>query len=119
MKKWLAWLGCVLFVFSANGFASGTLTELERSVKAVSPADGIVLWDEFTLKNSNLEAEQQAKVYYLYGQLYEKTRQLDLSIDSYDKGIELVRFLPITDVLIDSHLERSFAIQRSRGILFR
>jgi len=110
MKKWLTWLGCVLFVFSTNGFASDTLTELERAAKAVSPADGIELLNKFDLKNSKLEAEQQAKVHFLYGQLYEKTRQLDQSIDSYDKGIELVRYLPITDVLIDSHLERSFAI---------
>ncbi|WP_144211603.1 tetratricopeptide repeat-containing diguanylate cyclase [Shewanella donghaensis] len=108
-RRFTAWLCSFLFVVSVNGFANEALIQLEKSAEALSPAEGIELLDQFDLDNSEFDAESQAKFYFLYGQLYEKTRQLDLSIASYGKGIAFVKDLPVTDVLVDSYLERSFA----------
>ncbi|MCL1067354.1 GGDEF domain-containing protein [Shewanella olleyana] len=94
---------------SINGFAN-TLDILESAVLAVNPQEGVVLLNQFDIANSELTPQQQAKVFFLYGQVYEKNRELNKSITSYDKGIALVKYLPISDILIDSHLERSFAL---------
>ncbi|MEZ9140062.1 MULTISPECIES: diguanylate cyclase [unclassified Shewanella] len=129
MQNWRVWLCCAIFAFSASGVANtldinsrdinshdinshdiNSLDILEESALSVSPQEGIALLDQFGLGNNGLKPELQAKVWFLYGQLYEKARELDKAIASYDKGIALVKYLPITDVLIDSHLEKSFAL---------
>ncbi|WP_220752533.1 MULTISPECIES: tetratricopeptide repeat-containing diguanylate cyclase [Shewanella] len=110
VKRWRICLFGCLFVLSASGFAKETLLELQKTVAKVSPAEAVVLLDKFDITSSGFSPEEQAQVYFLYGQAYEKTRQLNQAINSYDKGIALVKYLPVSDILIDSHLERSFAL---------
>lgn len=90
--------------------ANDILTQLEVLVSKDSPAGGLKLLDSFDIEANQLTPNDNARLYFLYGQLYEKTRQLDLAIASYDKGIALVESLTVSDILIDSYLERSFAV---------
>ncbi len=108
-RGWIFCLCGCLLMFTTEGLANPTLNQLETDVYAVTPAEAINLLDQFDLNNHDFTPEEQAKVYFLYGQIHEKLRQLDLAISSYDKGIALVKYLSISEVLIDSHLERSFA----------
>ncbi|WP_228768359.1 GGDEF domain-containing protein [Shewanella sp. TC10] len=110
MKRWRVCLFGCLSLLCGNVFANETLIELQNAVADVTPAEAVVLLDEFDITNSGLSAQQQAQAYFLYGQAYEKTRDLNQAIESYDKGIALVKYLPVSDILIDSHLERSFAL---------
>ena len=89
--------------------ANDVLTELKNYSNTHTAEQSIVYLNQFDLDNSDFSAEEKAKFYFQYGQLFEQTRQLDLSIASYDKGISYVEALPVTDILIDSYLERSFA----------
>jgi diguanylate cyclase (GGDEF)-like protein len=101
-----------LLIISNNGIANANamLTDFEDFIALNSISDSLKQLDQFDLANSDFSLEEQAKFYFLYGQVYEKNRQLDFAISSYDKGIALVKALPVTDVLIDSYLERSFAV---------
>ncbi|QQX80943.1 GGDEF domain-containing protein [Shewanella sp. KX20019] len=90
--------------------ANDALTQLETLVNEGSPSEGLELLEQLDIKASELTAYDNARLYFLYGQLYEKTRQLDLAIASYDIGIALVEPLAVSDILIDSYLERSFAL---------
>ncbi|WP_076538334.1 GGDEF domain-containing protein [Shewanella sp. UCD-KL21] len=99
----------MLFLVSLSAVANDGFLKLEQSIKGLSATESIALLDQFDLTGSNFDAESQAKYYFVYGQQYEKTRQLELAIASYDKGIALVSSLAVTDILIDSYLERSFA----------
>ncbi|GAA0784101.1 MULTISPECIES: GGDEF domain-containing protein [Pseudomonadati] len=89
--------------------ANDVLTELKNYTNTHTAEQSIAHLNQFDLDNSDFSAEEKAKFYFQYGQLFEQTRQLDLSIASYDKGISYVEALPVTDILIDSYLERSFA----------
>jgi diguanylate cyclase (GGDEF)-like protein len=99
-----------LLIISSNSSANTILTEFEDFIALNPISDSLKKLDQFDLSSSAFSLEEQAKFYFLYGQVYEKNRQLDLAISSYDKGITLVKALPVTDVLIDSYLERSFAV---------
>jgi diguanylate cyclase (GGDEF)-like protein len=90
--------------------ANDALTQLEILAKESSAAEGLSLLDSFDIEANQLTPKDHARLYFLYGQLYEKTRQLDLAIASYDKGIAFVESLAVSDILIDSYLERSFAV---------
>ena len=96
-------------LFCGLSHANDVLTELKNYASTHSAEQSIAHLNQFDLDNSGFSAEDKAKFYFQYGQLFEQTRQLDLSIASYDKGISYVESLPVTDILIDSHLERSFA----------
>lgn len=109
MRRFIPWLCSMLFLASLSAVANDAFLKLEQSIKGLSAAESIALLDQFDLTGSNFDAESQAKYYFVYGQQYEKTRQLELAIASYDKGIALVSSLAVTDILIDSYLERSFA----------
>ncbi|MCL1057469.1 GGDEF domain-containing protein [Shewanella gelidimarina] len=90
--------------------ANDVLTQLEVLVSKDSPVGGLKLLDSFDIEANQLTPNDHARLYFLYGKLYEKTRQLDLAIASYDKGITFVESLTVSDILIDSYLSRSFAV---------
>ncbi|UJF20424.1 GGDEF domain-containing protein [Shewanella sp. OMA3-2] len=100
----------LVVIYSSNGLATESVKYFEDYADSHSVEDTLQRLNQFDIDTSILANENKAKLYFLYGQLYEKTRQLDLAIDSYDKSINLVASLPISDTLIDSHLERSFAL---------
>ncbi|WOT05635.1 GGDEF domain-containing protein [Shewanella youngdeokensis] len=90
--------------------ANDALAYLTASTEHVSPEVALSLLDRFDAENKLLSPDDHAQYYFLYGQKYEKNRQLDLAIESYDKAIAFVESLPVSDILIDSYLERSFVV---------
>lgn len=100
----------LLTVYSSNGLANESVKYFEEYAGSHSVEATLQHLDQFNIDTSILASEDKAKLYFLYGQLYEKSRQLDLAIRSYDNSINLVTSLPISNILIDSHLERSFAL---------
>lgn len=100
----------LLIVYSSNGLANQSFEYFEDYAGSHSIEDTLQHLDQFNINKSILSNNDKAKLYFLYGQLYERNRQLDLAISSYDKSITLVASLAISDILIDSHLERSFAL---------
>lgn len=90
--------------------ANTMLLQLEAKFKDKVPETALTILNDANIAAEALTAEERARYYFLYGQAYEKSRQLALAIESYDRGIEQVVSLAITDILIDSYLERSFAV---------
>lgn len=90
--------------------ANTMLLQLEAKFKDKVPETALTILNDANIAAEALTAEERARYYFLYGQAYEKNRQLALAIESYDRGIEQVVSLAITDILIDSYLERSFAV---------
>ncbi len=90
--------------------ANVTLTQLEAKLEGNSSEIALSILNNAEIDKNDLTALERARLYFLYGQAYEKTRQLALAIESYDKGIAEVKSLPVSDILIDSYLERSFAV---------
>lgn len=87
-----------------------TLIKFEAFAELNSAADSLSMLAQFDINTADFSSYDKAQFYFLYGQVYEKARELDLAIDSYDKSIALVEVLPVSDLLINSYLERSFAV---------
>ncbi|MGS0680316.1 diguanylate cyclase [Shewanella sp. 125m-7] len=89
---------------------SQSLQSLEQQLADASTADGLSLLNHFNLDLANASIQEQAKLHFLYAMQYEKNRQLEQAIGRYDKAIALVKPLGASALLIDSYLERSFAL---------
>ncbi|MCL1092237.1 GGDEF domain-containing protein [Shewanella kaireitica] len=110
-KKIIIAITCsVLMALFSSAHANTTLLQLETKFKDSFPETALATLNNAGIAKDELTAYERARLYFLYGQAYEKTRQLELAIESYDKGIAEVESLPISDILIDSYLERSFAV---------
>ncbi|MEZ9819616.1 hypothetical protein AB4238_03165 [Shewanella sp. 10N.286.45.A1] len=110
-KKIIIAITCSVFMaFFSVANASTAFQQLETKFKDNFPETALSILNSADINKSELTAHERARLYFLYGQAYEKARQLELAIESYDKGIAEVEFLPISDILIDSYLERSFSV---------
>ncbi|MGS0689772.1 diguanylate cyclase [Shewanella sp. 30m-9] len=89
---------------------SQSLQSLEQQLADASTADGLTLLDSFDLNFTHASIQDQAQLHFLYAQQYEKNRQLDQAIARYDQAIAIAKPLGASNVLIDSYLERSFAL---------
>jgi diguanylate cyclase (GGDEF)-like protein len=87
-----------------------TLSDFIAFTERNSALDSLALLDQFDVNSSDFSPSDKAQFYFLYGQVYEKTQQLDLAIQSYDNSIALIQALPVSDLLINNYLERSYAV---------
>jgi len=103
---------CLFFAVTPELIAqqSNKLIELETQFESNMPSNALDLLERTEINIESLTADETARWYFLYGQAYEKARKLDLAINSYGKGIAQVESLPVSDILINSFLERSFAV---------
>ncbi|WP_259649500.1 GGDEF domain-containing protein [Shewanella sp. MBTL60-007] len=114
-KKWLKSVGLYMTasfaaVMSLWVGAAEPLQELEQQLSQVPAAKALTLLDEFRLEPISASSYDKAKLHFLYGMQYQRSRELDKAIASYDKAIALTNALAVSDLLINSHLERSFVL---------
>ncbi|WP_445945194.1 tetratricopeptide repeat-containing diguanylate cyclase [Shewanella sp.] len=94
----------------AQASSNNTLAKFKDYSANHTTAETLALFTAFEISSSNLSAIERAELYFLFGQVYEKARKLDLAIQSYDKSIAIVKALPVSDLLINNYLERSYAV---------
>ncbi|ABZ75313.1 diguanylate cyclase [Shewanella halifaxensis HAW-EB4] len=95
---------------SLCGYAADPFVQLEQDLEDSSPANALILLGQFKLDADNASIQELAQLRFLYGKQYERNRKLDQAIASYDKAIALMQPLGVSDLLIESHLERSFVL---------
>ncbi|GIU21406.1 GGDEF domain-containing protein [Shewanella schlegeliana] len=86
------------------------LQQLEQQLSEIPAAQALILLDEFQLEPDSASGYDKAKLHFLYGMQYQRGRQLEQAIASYDKAIALIKSLAVSDLLIDTYLERSFVL---------
>lgn len=101
-------LSCASPVVQAS--TSDTLAKFKAYSETHSAAETLTLLNALEISSSNFSATELGELHFLFGQAYEKTRELDLAIHSYDKSIAIVEVLPVSDLLINNYLERSYAV---------
>lgn len=89
--------------------AADPLQELEQQLLVSSAPNALTLLDEFRL-DPVATVDIQARFHFLYGKQYERNRQLEQAIASYDKVIALTKALGGSELLIEAYLERSFVL---------